>query len=165
MSGKRRIGVQEFKGTRMINIREYYEKEGEMLPGKKVCALGFHSCLSMWMLVMLREFYFADGEFVSSDRVSRFLSSNSTLSSVCYRRLRAPSRKKGRRLVDRIIVGWGLRPEMRWRMRMEMESQRPRSRRISRRRVMRSECPLESELSCWIVASGYHTYDGAQRSS
>jgi len=33
--------VQEFKGTRMINIREYYEKEGEMLPGKKVCALFF----------------------------------------------------------------------------------------------------------------------------
>lgn len=28
--------MQEFKGNRMVNIREYYEKEGEMLPGKKV---------------------------------------------------------------------------------------------------------------------------------
>lgn len=30
--------MQEFKGNRMINIREYYEKDGEMLPGKKVSA-------------------------------------------------------------------------------------------------------------------------------
>lgn len=37
--------MQEFKGTRMVNIREYYEKEGEMLPGKKVCALFFFGFL------------------------------------------------------------------------------------------------------------------------
>ena len=36
LSGKRRVGVSEFKGRRMVNVREYYEKEGEMLPGKKV---------------------------------------------------------------------------------------------------------------------------------
>ena len=28
--------MQEFKGNTMINIREYYEKDGAMLPGKKV---------------------------------------------------------------------------------------------------------------------------------
>jgi hypothetical protein len=39
LSGKRRIGISEFKGKRMMNIREYYEKDGEMLPGKKVRAL------------------------------------------------------------------------------------------------------------------------------
>jgi len=38
LSGKRRIGISEFKGKRMMNIREYYEKDGEVLPGKKVGA-------------------------------------------------------------------------------------------------------------------------------
>ena len=36
LSGKRRVGVSEFKGNTMVNIREYYEKDGGMLPGKKV---------------------------------------------------------------------------------------------------------------------------------
>ena len=30
------MGISEFKGKNMINIREYYEKDGEALPGKKV---------------------------------------------------------------------------------------------------------------------------------
>lgn len=30
------MGISEFKGKHMINIREYYEKDGEALPGKKV---------------------------------------------------------------------------------------------------------------------------------
>ena len=34
--GTRRITVNEFKGKQMVNIREYYEKEDKMLPGKKV---------------------------------------------------------------------------------------------------------------------------------
>ncbi|KAL1853127.1 Transcriptional Coactivator p15 (PC4) [Diaporthe australafricana] len=37
LSGKRRITVQQFKGTWFVNLREYYEdKSGEMKPGRKV---------------------------------------------------------------------------------------------------------------------------------
>ena len=27
--------VSEFRGRKMVNIREYYEKDGKILPGKK----------------------------------------------------------------------------------------------------------------------------------
>lgn len=36
LTSKRRVGVSQFKNTCLINIREYYEKDGKMLPGKKV---------------------------------------------------------------------------------------------------------------------------------
>ena len=36
LSRTRRIGISSFKGNTMVNIREYYEKDGAMLPGKKV---------------------------------------------------------------------------------------------------------------------------------
>ena len=36
LSGKRRVQVTEFKGNTMVGIREFYEKDGKMLPGKKV---------------------------------------------------------------------------------------------------------------------------------
>ncbi|KAF2173649.1 hypothetical protein M409DRAFT_15927 [Zasmidium cellare ATCC 36951] len=39
ISGKRRLQVSEFKGNTMIGIREFYEKDGEMLPGKKGISL------------------------------------------------------------------------------------------------------------------------------
>lgn len=32
----RRVTVSEFKGSTYIGIREYYEKDGKQLPGKKV---------------------------------------------------------------------------------------------------------------------------------
>lgn len=37
ISKMRRVTISEFKGKRMVNIREYYEKDGKDLPGKKVC--------------------------------------------------------------------------------------------------------------------------------
>ncbi|CAF9914937.1 MAG: hypothetical protein GOMPHAMPRED_008334 [Gomphillus americanus] len=39
LTGRRRIVVSEFKGNRMISIREYYEKDGKELPGKKGISL------------------------------------------------------------------------------------------------------------------------------
>ncbi|CAD6591861.1 MAG: hypothetical protein ASARMPREDX12_005467 [Alectoria sarmentosa] len=39
LTSKRRVGISEFKGKNMINIREYYEKDGEALPGKKGISL------------------------------------------------------------------------------------------------------------------------------
>lgn len=36
ISRLRRVTVSEFRGRTMVNIREYYEKDGNELPGKKV---------------------------------------------------------------------------------------------------------------------------------
>lgn len=36
ISGKRRLQLSEFKGNTMVGVREYYEKDGQALPGKKV---------------------------------------------------------------------------------------------------------------------------------
>lgn len=33
--GTRRVTVNSFKGKMMVNVREYYEKDGQRLPGKK----------------------------------------------------------------------------------------------------------------------------------
>lgn len=39
ISGKRRLQVSDFKGQNFINIREFYEKDGKTLPGRKGIAL------------------------------------------------------------------------------------------------------------------------------
>lgn len=36
ISRQRRVTVSTFRGKTMINVREYYEKDGQDLPGKKV---------------------------------------------------------------------------------------------------------------------------------
>uniref|UniRef100_A0A915EKW9 Transcriptional coactivator p15 (PC4) C-terminal domain-containing protein n=1 Tax=Ditylenchus dipsaci TaxID=166011 RepID=A0A915EKW9_9BILA len=41
---KRFASVTEFKGSKMVNIREYYEKNGQLLPGKK----GISMKLDQW---------------------------------------------------------------------------------------------------------------------
>ena len=35
LSSRKKINFIEFKGQKFVNIREYYEKDGEVLPGKK----------------------------------------------------------------------------------------------------------------------------------
>ncbi|XP_055692581.1 RNA polymerase II transcriptional coactivator [Lutzomyia longipalpis] len=39
IEGMRYLKVREFRGRQQIDIREYYEKDGEILPGKKGIAL------------------------------------------------------------------------------------------------------------------------------
>lgn len=36
ISKMRRVTVSSFRGKTMVNVREYYEKDGQELPGKKV---------------------------------------------------------------------------------------------------------------------------------
>jgi hypothetical protein len=41
ISRMRRVTVSSFRGKSMVNVREYYEKDGQELPGKKVSGLLF----------------------------------------------------------------------------------------------------------------------------
>lgn len=39
LQGTKMVKVREFKGKQYVDIREYYEKNGELLPGKKGISL------------------------------------------------------------------------------------------------------------------------------
>jgi len=39
LSEKRRVSISEFKNVLLYNIREYYEKDGKELPGRKGVSL------------------------------------------------------------------------------------------------------------------------------
>ncbi|KAH0845869.1 putative RNA polymerase II transcriptional coactivator [Fonsecaea pedrosoi] len=51
ISKARRVTLSEFKGKKLVNIREYYEKDKEWLPGKKVympCIYGTCESTDPW---------------------------------------------------------------------------------------------------------------------
>ena len=52
LSGKRRVAISTYNGKQMVTVREYYEKDGQTLPGKKVsCDIG--PWILIWTLVLL----------------------------------------------------------------------------------------------------------------
>ncbi|EDW11169.1 RNA polymerase II transcriptional coactivator [Drosophila mojavensis] len=44
LEGMRQVRINEFRGRKMVDIREHYEKDGKVLPGKK----GISLTLSQW---------------------------------------------------------------------------------------------------------------------
>lgn len=50
ISKMRRVTISTFRGKTMVNIREYYEKDGQELPGKKVGCI-----LSTIIMLAIRE--------------------------------------------------------------------------------------------------------------
>jgi hypothetical protein len=42
ISKMRRVTISEFKGRQMVSVREYYEQNGEVKPGKKVVKKSKH---------------------------------------------------------------------------------------------------------------------------
>ncbi|KAL4735143.1 transcriptional Coactivator p15-domain-containing protein [Aspergillus similis] len=51
ISKMRRVTISSFRGKTMVNIREYYEKDGEELPGKKGISLPIDQFCSLVTLL------------------------------------------------------------------------------------------------------------------
>lgn len=45
--GTRRVTVNKFMGRWMVNVREYYEQDGKLKPGKKV-RFSLHCIVKVW---------------------------------------------------------------------------------------------------------------------
>ena len=154
LTSKRRVGISEFKGKFMVNIREYYEKDGEVLPGKKVCLICIPFCFYViWFLdymglnrfldVMTWRSPNTDADLCllsACDRVYPFPSNNTTPWSRSSLISRARWRRRTR--VSRGLITAARGHRLLWRMtrrtRMRMRRWRGRGRRISRRRATRS---------------------------
>lgn len=50
ISSHRRITISDFRGKSMVNIREYYEKDGQELPGKKVPSFTLTVLFLVWSM-------------------------------------------------------------------------------------------------------------------
>ncbi|KAL1993364.1 hypothetical protein VTN49DRAFT_3313 [Thermomyces lanuginosus] len=65
ISRMRRVTISNFKGRNMVNIREYYEKDGEELPGKKGISLPMDQFSAfLQCLPQIEEFLLQRGEKV-----------------------------------------------------------------------------------------------------
>lgn len=84
LSKNRRVTVNEFKGKYMVNLREYYLKDDEMLPGKKVCSPDVSELVGICVYHDLTE----------NDRASLFPSTSSLLSYRFYLTSRPSSKTK-----------------------------------------------------------------------
>lgn len=92
ISKLRRVTVSSFRGKTLVNIREYYEKDGKELPGKKV---GPHNMakrylFSIYYLISLAYVHTCANGLMLLYRVSLCQLTSSPPLSHCYQKSRPP---------------------------------------------------------------------------